>query len=212
MTKVKPRHRGLSHFVAFFFAVAASLALVFSPKTGEAYVGGLVYSASLITMFGASGFYHRVTWSFRARRILRQLDHSAIFLLIAGTYTAYWTLAPPELRSNLLLGAMWGSAIFGVVAFLMWTDMHRGMRAGTYVVIGLSSLPLAINLPAFIGLARTVTMMMGAPIYILGAAVYGLRWPNPNPRVFGYHEIFHLMVILAASLQFGVAIDLHWKG
>ena len=165
----------------------------------------------LVTLFGTSGFYHRVTWSFGARRLLKKADHAAIFLFIASTYTAYWTLAPPPLRSTVLLWVMWISALFGMVAFVKWTDMHRAIRSGTYVVIGLSSLPLAVNLPAFIGLPRTVAMLMGAPLYILGAAVYARRWPNPRPELFGYHEIFHLMVILAAGLQFAVAVDVHWQ-
>lgn len=208
--KVKPRLRGVSHYIAFFVAGVASIALWLSPLTGIAYVGGLVYAGSVVLLFGLSGMYHRLTWSMRARRIFRQLDHSGIFFLIAGSYTAFWTLSPVEARSPISLGVMWGSAIFGVIAFVVWTDMHRALRAATYVVLGLSTIPTATRLPELFGWPRTLLVLGGGVVYILGAVVYAQRWPNPSPRIFGYHEVFHLMVILAAALQFTAIVQLHW--
>ena len=210
-SKIKPRLRGVAHFIGFCVALAASVALVMSPRTGEAYVGGVVYAATLTLMLGMSALYHRPMWSYGARRILRRIDHSGIFLLIAGSYTAFWTLTPPEHRSTLLLWVMWISAIIGVVAFVFWTDMPRVLRAATYVVLGLSAIPLVVVLPVVFGWPTTVMVIASAGIYIAGAAVYARRWPNPDPKVFGYHEIFHLMVLLAAGLHFGIISTRHWS-
>lgn len=210
-SKVKPKLRGVFHFIGFLVSIAASVALLESPRTGEVYTGGLVYAACLVLMLGISALYHRPMWSYGARRILRRVDHSGIFFMIAGSYTAFWTLTPPAHRSNLLLGLMWGGAIIGVVTFSLWTDMPRVLRAAVYVVLGLSSLPLVYELPAVFGWTTTLTVLASAVIYIVGAMVYARRWPNPDPKVFGYHEIFHLLVLLAASMHFALIAREHWK-
>lgn len=209
-SKIKPKLRGVFHFIGFCTALVASAALVFSPKSGEAYVGGVVYAATLTIMLGLSALYHRPMWTHGARRVLRRIDHSGIFFLIAGSYTAFWTLTPPAHRSVPLLWAMWIGAIVGVIAMVFWTDMPRPLRAAVYVVLGLSAIPLVIELPAVFGWPTTLTVMASAIIYIAGAAVYARRWPNPDPKVFGYHEIFHLMVLLAAGLHFGLIASNHW--
>jgi hemolysin III len=208
--KVKPKLRGVSHFIAFCIAVAASTALVWSPKTAEAYVGGVTYAASVLLMFGVSAFYHRPMWTYRARRVLRRLDHSGIFFLIVGSATAFWTLASAQVRSPIQLWGMWIAAIAGALGVVLWTDMPRALRAGSYVALGFGASPLVLKLPAIIGWPRTAWVIAGAAIYILGAVVYARRWPNPNPRVFGYHEVFHVMVVVAAAIHFAVIVDLHW--
>ena len=209
-SKVKPKYRGAAHYIGFWVALVASVALVFSPKTGEAYVGGVIYAGSLTLMLGMSALYHRPMWSYGARRILRRVDHSGIFVLIAGSYTGMWTLTPPAHRSNALLWAMWISSVIGVVTFVFWTDMPRVLRAATYVVLGLSSLPLVYELTPVFGWSTTLTVLAGAAVYIAGAAVYARRWPNPDPRIFGYHEIFHVMVLIAAGLHFATISSKHW--
>jgi hemolysin III len=209
--KVKPRLRGWSHFVSFFVAVAAGAVLVArTPRHGGALIGAIVYAVCLALMLGISGFYHWPTWSPRARRALKKVDHAGIFLQIAGTYTAFWTLAPVEVRSNVLLVVMWGAAVFGSVTFGVFIDLHRAVRAGTYVALGLSTLPLALQLPRFIGSSVTAVVIAGAAVYIAGAIVYARRWPNPDPRIFGYHEVFHLMVVAAAAAQFWAVVHTHF--
>ncbi|MBS1150581.1 MAG: hypothetical protein H6Q89_2279 [Myxococcaceae bacterium] len=99
----------------------------------------------------------------------------------------------------------------GAVTFVVWTDMPRMLRAGTYVAMGLASMPLVLNLPQIIGWHRTGWVMFASALYILGAAVYARRWPNPDPKVFGYHEVFHVMVVLAAAIHFWAVVDLHWS-
>ena len=208
--KVKPKYRGSAHFNAFFCALGASIALVFSRKTGEAYLGGVVYAATVLLMFGLSALYHKPMWTYRVRRILRRFDHSGILFLIAGSVTAFWGIAPPELRSPVQLWGMWGAAIVGAIAMVFWTDMHRGLRAGIYVALGLLASPLVLRLPGVLGRPRTVWVVVAAAIYILGAVVYVRRWPNPSPRLFGYHEVFHVMVVVAAAIHFAVIVQLHW--
>ena len=209
--KVKPLLRGSSHFIAFCVAVVGGAALVaLTPQDGAARAGALVYAIGLGLMLGLSGFYHRPMWTPMHRRVLKKLDHAGIFFQIAGTYTAFWTLAPPSLRSVPLLFVMWGCALTGAFVFAIFTDLHRAIRAGTYVGLGLSTLPLALTLPKIIGLTPALVTLAGAGIYIAGAAVYARRWPNPEPRVFGYHEVFHLMVVIAAAMQFGVIWQQHF--
>ncbi len=209
-SKIKPKYRGVSHFIGFCVALAAGAALLGSPQSGEPYVGGVVYALTLITMLGMSALYHRPMWSHGARRILRRVDHSGIFFLIAGTYTAFWTVAPEAVRSTLLLWVMWSCVIAGVLAFVLWTDMPRVLRSAVYVVLGLSTLPLAVALPGFVGWPGTLGVLGGGAIYIAGAVVYARRWPNPDPRIFGYHEVFHVMVLIAAGMHFAVVFRVHW--
>jgi hemolysin III len=211
-TKVKPLMRGWLHFVAFYVALCAGAVLVSrTPLEGTPRIGAAVYALGLCAMLGLSGFYHWPTWSPRARRIFKKLDHGGIFLQIAGSYTAFWTLAPPELRSNVLLGVMWVASLVGAATFGIFTDLHRGIRAGTYVALGISTAPLALALPRIIGWPSAGVVLAGAVFYILGAVVYARRWPNPNPRVFGYHEVFHAMVLLAAGAQFWAIAHAHWS-
>ncbi len=146
-SKIKPKLRGVFHFIGFCTAAVSSVALLFSPKTGEAYAGGVIYAATLVIMLGLSALYHRPMWSHGARRVLRRIDHSGIFFLIAGSYTAFWTLTPEANRSTWQLIVMWACVAVGVVSFVFWTDMHRGLRATVYVVLGLSTLPLVRDLP-----------------------------------------------------------------
>jgi hemolysin III len=211
--KVKPRFRGSLHFIAFFVALAAGAALAsLTPLHGGARAGAAIYAIGLALMLGASGFYHRPMWSPAVRRIMKKVDHAAIFFQIAGTYTAFWSLTPDALRSVALLAVMWSSAVVGAVAFAVFTDTHRAVRAGAYVAIGLSTLPLAWVMPQVIGWGASGLVLASSGLYMIGAVVYARRWPNPNPRVFGYHEVFHLLVVLAAAVQFWVIARQHWQG
>ncbi len=209
--KVKPRFRGSSHFIAFFVAVFCGASLVaLTPQRGSAWVGAAIYAFCLALMLGASGFYHRPMWSARTRRVLKKLDHVGIFFQIAGTYTAFWTLTPSDLRSTALLVVMWGCAATGALLFSIFTDSHRALRAGVYVALGLSTLPLALVMPQVIGWGPSAVVVASSALYIIGAAVYARRWPNPNPRVFGYHEVFHVFVVVAAAAQFWAVAHQHF--
>jgi hemolysin III len=209
LEKVKPRLRGVFHFVAFFAALGGCAFLAMAPLDGPRYLAGLIYGAGLCAMLGLSALYHRPMWSHRARARLRRVDHAGIFLLIGGTFTPIAVLRAGGHADGWLL-AMWGACLMGMVFMVAFSHAHRGLRAAVYVVVGLIAAPLVLSMPGLIGPARVGLIVLGAAIYILGAAVYAKRWPNPDPKVLGYHEIFHLMVVAAAAIHFGVVLDLQY--
>ncbi len=208
--KVKPRLRGVSHFFGFFLSVGATVFLAMAPATGFQYLAGVLYGASLCLMFGASALYHRPTWSHRARQRLRKVDHSGIFALIAGTYTPLAVYSAHGGWSGSLT-VMWLGAIAGVIFMVGWSYAHRALRAGVYVVLGLWATPMVIGLYGVIGPTLTGLLLLGSLVYIVGAGVYARRWPNPRPELFGYHEVFHVMVIAAAALHFSVVLTLQYR-
>ena len=140
-------------------------------------------------------------WSHAARARLRLVDHCGIFFLIAGTYTPFAALVSPHSWTLGLVG-MWLGGVAGIVHAFVNDHGHRGLRAGVYVVLGLSASPLVFSLPATTGWGTVSLLLAGAVVYITGAGVYAKRWPNPKPSVFGYHEIFHVLVLVAAALHY----------
>lgn len=199
--KVKPALRGTFHtfgFVASLFGIAE---LALSPTEGWRYVAGLIYGGSLTLMLGLSALYHRPMWSHAARNRLRMADHVGIYFLISGTYTPFAALVSPQAPTVGLIG-MWVGAVVGIVYALARSHGPRMLRTGTYVVLGLCASPLVLSLPATIGWNRVGLLLAGAVVYIVGAGVYGKRWPNPRPRVFGFHELFHVMVLIAAGFHY----------
>lgn len=204
--KVKPLLRGVSHALAFFAALGGLFFLAIAPQSDVYRLAGIVYGVSLCLVLGTSGFYHRPMWSDAARWRMRKLDHGAIYLLVAGTYTPFAVLAGGG-HANWMLWAYWAAAIGCLLTTALWEHGNRVLRAAFYVVLGLSSTPVVLMLPRHIGVTRVLVLVAGAAFYILGASVYARRWPNPSPRVFGYHEVFHLLVLLAMALQYGVVLS-----
>jgi hemolysin III len=209
--KVKPQLRGVPHLFGFFGSLAGWLFLALAPTRGIYYASGIVYGSSLVLMFGLSALYHWPMWSHRVRRVLRRLDHCGIFLLIAGTFTP---LAVIHARGaiQLTLWVMWISALLGMVFVVVWSHGPRQLRAGIYVLIGFLAAPVVLTLPARIGTGRVALLVFSSALYLMGAVVYARRWPDPKPAVFGYHEVFHVLVILAAAMQYAVVLDLNWSG
>ena len=207
VVKVKPRLRGTFHFFGFFAALFGLAEMTIAPVEGVRYVAGIVFAASLTLMLMLSAIYHRPMWSRAARNRLRMADHVGIFFLIAGTYTPFAAFLSPHTPSLGLIG-MWVGAAAGITYALLNSHGNRIIRAATYVVLGLCAAPMILGLPKDLGWPRTLVMLLGSAIYILGAAVYARRWPNPKPSFFGYHEIFHVMVLIAAGLHFSVVWSL----
>jgi hemolysin III len=202
---VKPRLRGVSHQWAFFVALAAGAGLVAAAPTGRARLATAVYAASVAGLFGASALYHRVTWtSAGARRWMRRLDHSMIFVLIAGTYTPFALLVLHGTLAHVILAVVWGGALLGVVLKLAWIDAPKWLIAATYVALGWVAVAAFPQLVSELGVVAVLLVAAGGLLYTAGAVVYALRRPDPVPTVFGYHEVFHALVILAAALQYGV--------
>jgi hemolysin III len=209
--EVKPRLRGLSHLLAAFAALCGCVHLSLAPAQGAQYAAALVFGASMVVMFGVSGTYHWPTWSPAAYARLRRCDHAAIYLLIAGSFTPMAALDTVSGWSSPLLWLMWGCALTGATLALLGISASRGVRSALYVALGLVAAPVVTQLPAVIGPGRVAWLVTGGVLYALGAVVYARRWPDPKPTWFGYHEVFHLMVIAAASVHYGVLVDVLWS-
>ncbi len=199
----KPLLRGVLHEVAAFVAAVAGAILFFRASGARARAGALVYGLSLVTLLAVSATYHRKNWSDRVRAIWRRLDHSAIFLLIAGTYTPLSFLLGSRL-GWIFLGIVWGGAVLGIVMSIAWVKAPKALVAVVCVLLGWAAVPLLPALKAALGTSAVVLLATGGVVYSLGAAVYTLRRPDPFPKVFGYHEIFHALVVAAAVCHFAV--------
>ena len=176
--------------------------------TTRASVAAAIYAASVSALFGVSALYHRVTWNGPARRRLRRLDHAMIFLLIAGTYTPVGLLVLNGTLATVVLAIVWGGAVAGTVLELAWTGAPRWLGGIVYLALGWVAVVAMPQLFAQLGLAGGLLIVAGGLAYSVGAAVYALRRPDPVPAVFGYHEVFHLLVIAGVAAHF-LAISLY---
>ncbi len=201
---MKPRLRGVSHQYAFFVSLGTGVALILAASDGRARLAASIYAAAVSALLGTSALYHRVTWRPEARRWMRRLDHSMIFVMIAGTYTPVALLALKGTLASTILIVLWAGALGGVVFKLVWIDAPKWLLACVYVALGLVSAAVLGQLPAAIGWLGVAGLATGGVLYVLGAIVYASGRPNPWPKVFGYHEIFHALVIAAAALQYAV--------
>ena len=201
---VKPRLRGVSHEYAFFVSLALGVALILAASDGRARAAAAIYAAALSGLLGTSALYHRVTWRPGARRWMRRLDHSMIFVLIAGTYTPVALLALRGSLATTILLVLWAGALGGVLFKLLWVDAPKWLLAGIYVALGLATAAVFGELPAAIGWLGVAGLAGGGLLYLVGAAVYASGRPNPWPKVFGYHEVFHALVLAAAALHYAV--------
>jgi hemolysin III len=200
---MKPRLRGVLHQWAFFVAIAADAAIVVAAPAGRAKLATTVYAISVVGLFGVSAVYHRVNWvSATARRWMRRLDHSMIFFLIAGTYTPFALLVLDGTLATAVLIAVWGGALAGVVLNLAWVDAPKWVTAIVYVALGWVAIVAFPDMFSELGVVAITLVAAGGVLYTSGAVVYALQRPDPSPAVFGYHEVFHLLVIVAAALQF----------
>ena len=199
----KPLLRGMLHEVAAFVAAIAGGILFFRASGTPARIGTLVYVVSLVTLLSVSAIYHRKNWSDSLRAVWRRLDHSAIFLLIAGTYTPLSFLLGSRI-GWIFLGIVWAGAVLGIAMSVAWVKAPKALVAVVCVLLGWAAVPLLPALKAALGTGAVVLLAAGGVVYSLGAAVYALRRPDPFPNVFGYHEIFHALVIIAASFHFAV--------
>jgi hemolysin III len=203
IAKQKPRLRGVSHEYAFFVSLVLGAALIVFAKGSEARLAVTIYAASLSALFGVSALYHRVDWQRpEIRRWMRRLDHTMIFFLIAGTVTPFALLVMDGPLATALLIAVWAGALAGTVVELIWVEAPKWVSVLVYLGVGWIG---AIGFPAIVieaGLGAGVLIGIGGVLYTAGAIVYARQSPDPNPAVFGYHEIFHVLVIAAAATHF----------
>jgi hemolysin III len=200
----RPRLRGLLHQYAFFASLPGLIVLLLTSQTRRAALAATVYGLSLVALFGVSALFHRVTWSVRARRWMGRLDHATINLLIAGTFTPFGVLVLSGKLATLSLAFVWGGAVGGILLHVLWIDAPKWLSAGVYVVLGWTGIAAMPQLVSHIGWGATALLALGGALYSAGAAVYALRRPDPAPEVFGYHEVFHALVIAAAVTHYAV--------
>jgi hemolysin III len=201
---IKPRLRGVLHEYGFFVSLLCGVALILAASGGKARLAATIYAAAVSGLLGTSALYHRVTWRPATRRWMRRLDHSMIFVLIAGTYTPVALLALKGSLANTILIVMWAGALGGVIFKLLWIDAPKWLFATVYTALGLVTAAVFGQLPAAIGWLGAAGLALGGLLYLIGAVVYASGRPNPWPKVFGYHEVFHALVLAAAALQYAV--------
>jgi hemolysin III len=201
----KPRLRGVSHQWAFYASLALGPALVLAAPPGQPRLAAAVYSLSVTALFGTSALYHRITWASQAaRRWMRRLDHSMIFFLIAGTYTPFALLVLDGTLATVILVVVWAGALAGIFMKLVWIDAPKALVAILYLALGWVAVAAFPAMLDELGIAGTALVVVGGLLYTAGALVYAFQRPDPAPTVFGYHEVFHALVILAAALQYAV--------
>jgi hemolysin III len=183
--------------------LATGVALVAAAPGGTPRLAATIYAASVAGLFGASALYHRITWaSKKARSWMRRLDHSMIFFLIAGTYTPFALLVLDGTIAGAILAVVWIGAVAGAIVEMVWINHPKWASALIYLSLGWVAVAAFPELWTSLGAAGTLLVAFGGLLYTAGAVVYATQRPNPNPAVFGYHEVFHLFVIAAALAHF----------
>jgi hemolysin III len=199
---LRPRLRGVFHQYAFFVAVVLGILLVVGASGPRERVGAAVFAVALATMFGVSALYHRITWRPGPRRWMRRLDHAAIYLLIAGTYTPFALLALSTTWRWTILPVVWCGALAAILVKLVWVDAPKWLAAAFGIALGWIGILLLPHLWDHAGATGVLLLGMGGLLYTGGAIVYARGRPDPIPAVFGYHELFHALVIAAAACQY----------
>jgi hemolysin III len=201
-----PRARGFIHFYAAGVAVVAGATLVagsWSEKSIGAGLATLIYSAAAVTLFGVSATYHRVQWRTPgARKWMMRADHSMIFVFIAATFTPFAIVSMPHRTGMLVLAIAWGGALAGVALKMSWPTSPRWVALPLYLFLGWVAAAFARTLLDGAGVTATVLLVIGGVLYNIGAVMYALKWPDPWPVTFGYHEFFHAFTALAAACHY----------
>ena len=200
--ELTPTLRGVSHAWAMWFALVACVVLALYAPTGIARAAALVYGVGLCALFAASGLYHRWRWNPRWRPLLRRVDHSTIFIFIAASYTPIALLVLSGTVQIVVLASAWAGATAGVAMSVAWINAPRWLVAACYLALGWVAVIAMPQLAEELGVAPFVLFAVGGLLYTVGAVVYAFRRPNPWPRIFGFHEIFHALVIAAATVHF----------
>ncbi|MDG4762934.1 hemolysin III family protein [Solwaraspora sp. WMMD406] len=197
----KPRMRGWLHTYAFFVALVSGIVLCALAATRPGWaplLSCLVYSLTVCGLFATSALYHRRVWSERAYQVMRRLDHSMIFVFIAGTYTPFCLLLLPGRSAAVLLTVVWAGALAGVAMKVIWPHLPRWAGAPLYIALGWVAIVVLPDILRHGGVTALVLLVVGGAVYSIGAVFYALRRPNPWPEIFGHHEFFHACTLIAA--------------
>ena len=200
--RLKPRLRGVLHEAAFAVSLVTGTALVCLAEGGQARTAALVYAVSVALLFGTSAAYHRGSWSGRSHEVMKRLDHSMIFVLIAGTYTPFGVLLLEGTARWVVLGVVWGGALFGIVLRNVVRRPARWLFVGLYIALGWVAVAFLSDIREAGGAHVLVLLLAGGALYTAGAVVYALRRPDPSPRWFGFHEVFHAFTLAAFVVHY----------
>jgi hemolysin III len=199
----RPALRGTLHLIAALLAVAGTVLLMLLAESPSGYAGGALFGASLMLLYGTSASYHQVPWRASWRNVVKRLDHAMIFVLIAGTYTPFcldvrlgWGVS--------LLAVVWTLGGLGMLMKLIWPDGPRWLSVGLYVGLGWIAVVAASEVLARYSATPITLLLLGGALYTIGGVVYALRRPDPWPRTFGYHEVFHALVVAGSAVHFAV--------
>ncbi len=200
----KPRLRGVSHQWGFVVSLACGAVLVALARGGRAVAAAAIYGAAVSALLGTSTLYHRVDWRPGARRAMRRLDRSMIYVLIAASYTPFALLALHGALATVVLAVVWSGAGGGVALQLVWPDHPKWVAVAVSVSLGWVAVVTLTQLPGTIGWGAIGALVVSGALYTTGAVVYARERPNPRPGVFGYHEVFHALVLAAAAIHYAV--------
>jgi len=207
LDEVKPKLRGWMHAASAPLTLAAGIVLVALSPTATTRSGSAVFATSALVLFTVSGIYHRGTWSPKVWRFLRRFDHANIFLLIAGSYTPFTLLLLHGADRVVLLSVVWTGAVLGVLFRIFWNDAPRWLYTPIYIALGWAAVFYFGDFVDTASTAVLVLMAVGGGLYTLGGVVYGFKRPDPFPRWFGFHEVFHTLTIAAFVTHYvGVSI------
>lgn len=204
----KPRWRGVQHQWAAVLAFGAGTGLVALAPTTESRVASAIYAASLTLLLAVSAVYHRFQWTPAVRAWLRRADHASIFLLIGGTYTPIAMLAIGGATGRHLLIAIWCGVAFGVLVSMLWPGAPKFVSAAIAVAVGWTIVPYVQDVRRALQPTEIWLIVLGGIAYTVGALVYAARRPNPWPRVFGYHEVFHALTLVGAATHFAAVFSI----
>ena len=210
LADIKPKLRGWLHLGTVPLALAGGIVLIVLSPTPTTRLGSIVFACSAVLLFTVSAIYHTGTWSPRTWAFLRRFDHSNVFILIAGSYTPITLILLEGTQQVALLVTVWSAAILGVLFRIFWTDAPRWLYTPIYIAMGWAAV---FFIPGFIdgaterlgtGTAVGVLVLIaaGGVLYTLGGAVYGFKFPDPSPRFFGFHEVFHSFTVLAFATHY----------
>ncbi|HET7270839.1 MAG TPA: hemolysin III family protein [Rubrobacter sp.] len=201
LPRTKPRLRGVFHELGFYVALGLGLLLVLTAEPGRAQISAIIFTGCLAGCFGASALYHRPTWTPQVRSRLARLDHAGIYLLIAGTYTPFGLLVMSAGWAVSVLSVVWSGAVLAIALKLVWPRTLKWVSSAIGLALGWVGVA-AISQLLKIDLGGILLVVAGGLLYSAGAIVYAVRRPDPAPRVFGYHELFHVLTLAAAACQF----------
>jgi hemolysin III len=200
--EIKPHLRGWLHLGTFPLCVAAGIVLVWLSPDTRTKVASAIFVLSASLLFGSSALFHRGHWGPRWHGVLRRLDHSTIFLLIAGTYTPFAIMLLDGRNARILLGLVWGGALMGIAFRIFWIGAPRWLYLPVYIALGWAAVFWLGDFASTAGPAVLTLIIVGGGLYSVGGLVYGFKRPNPIPRWFGFHEVFHTFTIAAFVVHY----------